>query len=113
MAALRNLHGLKKLEIGMVDEEWFDMDKGNRLVLGGMKGKYTKLEQIPGLDDLVVAASKANELVILAKVKAGGAIPKKPKKRKSAKNATDRGRKAVEDSGSEDVKQPKELKQSA
>ncbi|KAK3680532.1 hypothetical protein LTR37_021184 [Vermiconidia calcicola] len=61
LAALAQLDGLRTLRINVYDQEWLTMSNKDRLACG-RSSKFTKPAQLPGIRDLIIVASKAQNL---------------------------------------------------
>ena len=59
--ALSKVKSFRRLEIRTQDDDWFSLPREIKKVLGRTKN-FTKIEQLPGIRDLAIAASKAQVL---------------------------------------------------
>ncbi|TKA23271.1 hypothetical protein B0A50_07328 [Salinomyces thailandicus] len=117
MKALSSLPALRRLTVTLLNCRFLEIKTSARRELGGRVKKYTRISQIPGFNDLAVAASKAQEVVFeedyeglveeyvkeeVAKIRAKEAAAKKAPRKKRIGNRIKSERRVVEDSDEED-----------
>ncbi|GAB1733172.1 hypothetical protein NU195Hw_g35t1 [Hortaea werneckii] len=66
-----HLTGLKKLEVRITADLWLKMNQRMRVKVGAGKEKFTGFEQIPGMKNLALVASRVDEVVHTDEVEAG------------------------------------------